>query len=139
MGFSVSASTLIIFLGVMVAMSAVYGAWNFSQNELETANDQAQTDRLEKFQTSIEIVDTTYNVSGNKYTINVSNNGSVGLEANDTTIILDGDVVDATIKVKNHQGSEHWLPGEFLIANVSISSEPSRTKVVAENGVSDVE
>ncbi|MDY6776264.1 MAG: fla cluster protein FlaF [Halobacteria archaeon] len=144
MGFSVSASTAIIFIGVLIAANSVYGAWSYSQKQLETARDDEAHDLLEKRQTSVEIVATSYSSTTDTLTVNASNTGETSLSASETTAIVDGEFAPKeTVTVKNSFGNEKnsklWLPGDYLVVNVTSPTSPNRVKLTAENGFGDVE
>ncbi|XGI83119.1 hypothetical protein ACEU6E_07495 [Halorutilales archaeon Cl-col2-1] len=144
MGFSVSASTAIIFIGVLIAANSVYGAWTYSQKQLETARDDEAHDLLEKRQTSVEVISTSYSSATDTLTVNTSNTGETSLSASKTTAILDGEYSPKeTVTVKNSFGNEKnsnlWLPGDYLVVNVSSTTDPTRVKLSTENGISDVE
>lgn len=144
MGFSVSASTAIIFIGVLIAANSFYGAWTYSQKQLETARGDEAQDLLEKRQTSVEIVGTSYSSTTDTFTVNASNTGDTSLSSSETTAIVDGEFAPKeTVTVKNSFGNEKnsnlWLPGDYLVVNVSSSTSPTRVKLTAENGISDTE
>ncbi|MDY7083375.1 MAG: fla cluster protein FlaF [Halobacteria archaeon] len=139
MGFSVSASTIIIFIGVLVAASLVYNAWTFTQDEIAQAREDAEAKDLAKEHTNINITDTSYDTGTNVYTVNVSNTGDIGVKVNKTTILTDGVIQEnATKKVVGSPSSHLWLPGDKLKIEVSTFSKPNRTKVVTDNGICDM-
>lgn len=135
MGFSVSVSTLLIFLGIMLAAGPLYGAWTYTQEELSDADDAALNDLMEKKVTQIDITGTTY--TGSTYSAEVVNNGSAGVNVSRTTLLLDGELSSADKAVKGSTGSGLWLPGDTLVINATTSTQPNRAKVVTPNGVSD--
>ncbi|NIS39084.1 hypothetical protein GWN26_15655, partial [Candidatus Saccharibacteria bacterium] len=114
MGFSVSAATLLIFIGIIIATSAIYGAWSYGYDQITDANNKNIKTTLNQKQTSIKIQNWTYD--GNTLSINITNTGNTGLNVNRTTLITDGKLILTTTKtVKNHESSNNWLPDETLI------------------------
>jgi len=131
MGFSVSASTAIIFAGLFLATGILYPAMD---NGMERVND-AQVDRdqaqLDLRNTQINITDTGTN------SITVKNTGTTSLDVTEVDLIVNGNYqereVDFEITNDDSQGSDLWLPGgEITIHDFS----GTRAKVVTEHGIS---
>ena len=133
MGFSVSASTAIIFAGLFLATGILYPAMD---NGMERVND-AQVDRdqaqLDLRNTAINITDTGTN------SITVKNTGTTSLDVTEVDLIVDGQYQtrppDGEFEIDNEDstGSDLWLPGETItIHNFSGNS----AKVVTEHGIS---
>ena len=144
MGFSVSGSTAVIFIGVLIAANSLYGAWTYSQDQIETARADSEHDYLEQRQTSVEIVGTSYSSDTNTLSVNVSNTGSTSLGTSGTTVVVDGEYAPKeTTTVKDSFGnvrdSSLWLPGDYLTVNVSSTTDPTRVKITTDNGISAVE
>lgn len=135
MGFSVSVSTLLIFLGMMLAAGPLYGAWTYTHEELSDADDDALKDLMDKKATAIDVTGTTY--SGDTYSVEVVNNGSSGINTSRTTLLLDGELASAQRAVVGNDGSGLWLPGETLVMNATTTTMPNRARIVTSNGVSD--
>ena len=134
MGFSVSASTAIVFAGMFLAVGILYPA---ASNGFEQVQD-AQVDRddaqLDLRNTAIELADTG---DGD---INVNNIGSTALKISEVDVIVDGeyqshdDDID-DIRVADANGdTDLWLPGERL--EINVSDDSGNFRVVTEHGIS---
>lgn len=142
MGFSVSGSAAIVFIGLIVAAGIAIPSVVGSFGSMASAQGQ-QTDRgVETLNTDIAIETATYNASGNDdLEIRASNTGSTSLSVNGTTVLVDGDIpasADVTTDVEGDGAADLWLPGETL--NVTVGNqnqEPTRVKLVTENGVAE--
>lgn len=134
MGFSVSASTALIFAALFLALGIFYPAMANSYERVQAAG-AGQADRaLEQANSDIQI-DT---VTGG--TVEVTNNGSTTLPVNETDILLDGEYQarsTVTTDVDGDTTTSLWLPGETLtLAPDAGLSGVSRIRVVTEHGVS---
>ena len=130
MGFSVSASTAIIFAGLFLATGILYPAMD---NGMERVND-AQVDRdqaqLDLRNTAINITDTDTN------SITVKNTGTTSLDVTEVDLIVDGEYEprdEFVISNDDSPGSDLWLPGETITIN---NFSGDRAKVVTEHGIS---
>lgn len=138
MGFSTSAATAVIFVGVLIAMSVLIPA---TQNTFERVSD-ALDDRdgrlLALRNTDFAIVDAVYNTSATNDTLIVraENVGSVSLTVNETDLLVDGRiVVDPNATVEGTAGRTTWLPGEQLAFRTTNETAPDRVTVVGDRGV----
>ncbi|AFK18937.1 fla cluster protein FlaF [Haloferax mediterranei ATCC 33500] len=142
MGFGVSGSTAIIFLGVLIATGTLYTATsNATENVLE-AQDADAEQALERTNTEISIAEASYDSGTSNLTVNVTNNGSETLSVNETTLLAD----NAHVKVPNENSTvegdtttDLWFAGENLTIEVGFDSAPSRVKVVTGTGVAATE
>jgi flagellar protein FlaF len=135
MGFSVSASTALIFAGLFLALGIFYPAMANSYERVQAADaDQAER-ALAQADTDIRI-DT---VSGG--TIQVVNSGSTGLPVNETDLFLDGEYQprsSVTKDVGGNTATDLWLPGETLTLDPAAGlGGVNRVRVVTEHGVSE--
>ena len=131
MGFSVSASTAIIFAGLFLATGILYPAMD---NGMERIND-AQVDRdqaqLDLRNTVIEI----QSVENNEIT--VTNNGTTSLKISEVDVLVDGNYQE-----RDEPGdSDLWLPGEAITIGTADADDITvdggdRIKVVTEHGIS---
>lgn len=141
MGFSVSGSVAIIFIGVLIAFGVMFPTIMDSSQQLGDARSEQSDRLLEQQNTEIIIQNATYDSGANELTVNVTNNGTVSLDINETDFLVDGEyrVVGGTdSSIDGDTTTEVWLPGEKLVVTItSVTSTPSRVKVVTENGVSD--
>ncbi len=136
MGFSVSASTIVIFIALVLSAGAVYTTWDYSQDQIISAYQNEKTDLLNKKSTEILIKNTTYNSSTDTYSVEVKNIGETTLIVNYTDLLTDGAIrTSLNYSIINSSTTSYWLPGETLIINTSLTQEPNRTKVITSNGL----
>ena len=129
MGFSVSGSAAIIFIGLVVAAGIAVPPVVGSFGSLAGAQGE-QVDRgIDALNTEFEIESATYDDDEDKSTINVRNSGSTTLSGEKTSVLVDGqiepDAVDDGL----------WVPGETR--TIEIDGQPHRVKIVAENGITE--
>ena len=137
MGFSVSASTAIIFAGLFLATGILYPAMD---NGMERIND-AQVDRdqaqLDLRNTVIEIQSTD---NGD---IRVTNNGSTSLTVSEVDLLIEGVYQerandgngDFTAEIDGSEDSNLWLPGDTLVID-SNANNGDQVRIVTEHGIS---
>ncbi|CQR50303.1 MULTISPECIES: fla cluster protein FlaF [Haloferax] len=140
MGFGVSGSTAIIFLGVLIATGTLYtAASNASENVLEAQDADAER-ALERTNTDIEVTNASYD-AGN-LTVNLTNVGSETLSVSETTLLVDNayvDVPSANATVDGDAATDLWYAGENLSLVVDADPTPARVKVVTGSGVAATE
>lgn len=136
MGFGVSGSTAIIFLGLLVATGTLYTAASTTAERLDEAHDETRERLLDRENTDIEIASATYDSSADNLEVTVTNDGATTLSVTDTTLLVDNaHVAPDTTSVGTDDTTDIWAPGETLTISVSGTGSTSRVKVVAENGV----
>lgn len=141
MGFSVSGSAAIVFIGVIVAAGIAIPTIVGSFGSMADAQGQ-QTDRgIEALNTDIEIEETTYDDTEAELEIRLRNTGSTTLSVADTSVLLDGEIPpgeDLTTDVEGDVDAALWLPAETLNVTVeNVDPDPERVKIVTENGVAE--
>lgn len=140
MGFSVSGSAAIVFVGAFLAFSTLYTA---SANGFErTAEAQSAVDEEALIQqnTEIAISTATYDSGTGNLTVAVTNNGSTSLSVPAVDLVVDNAYRDdASRRVDGNATTDLWLPGETLRLEVSLASQPSRVKVVSGPGIAATE
>lgn len=145
MGFSVSGSTAIIFIGVLVAFGVMFPAVMDSNERMGDAQ-AGQSDRLlEQQNTEIRINRTQYDGGTNELTVEIESEGTVALGVPKTDLLVDGQYVEpdgTTVyeSLDSQTGDANttvWLAGEVLEVTASYDATPERVKIVTENGVSD--
>ena len=139
MGFSVSGSAAIIFVGLLVAAGIAIPPMIGSFGSLAGAQGE-QVDRgVEALNTDFEITGAVYDDGDDELDLNVSNTGSTTLGVAETSLLIDGEIPnsgDVTTTIDGDE-TELWLPGETLSITVNnVDPEPDRVKIVAENGIS---
>ncbi|SFG06996.1 flagellar protein FlaF [Halopelagius inordinatus] len=141
MGFGVSGSTAIIFLGVLVCTGTLYTAAAGSAERLTDAEGENHERLLDRRNTEIAIANATYDTSDTGgLVIRANNTGTTTLSVRDTTLLLDNgykSVPQSNSFVENDETTDLWIPGETL--RIELSTNASRVKLVTETGVSDSE
>lgn len=142
MGFSVSGSAAIIFVGVIVAAGIAVPPIVGSFGELSSSQSQ-QIDRgVDALNTDISIESAIYYDDGSdELELELENTGSTSLAVADTSLLVDGEIPDSgdvTTAVDGDSSAQLWRPGERLTITVSgVTQVPERMKVVTENGIAE--
>jgi flagellar protein FlaF len=137
-GFGVSGSTAVIFLGVLIATGTLYTAAAGSAEQVSDARDTEQEELLDRRNTAIDVDSVVYNTSASNDTllVTVTNDGSTTLSVDDTSLLVDNEyVVPNVTRVDGDTETDVWAPDQSLVFETSNDSTPDRVKVVAENGV----
>ena len=137
MGFGVSGSTAIIFLGVLIATGTLFTTTSATVEQVDEARDEQQEHLLDRRNTEIGLTSAVYNSTSGTLNLSASNDGSTTLTVNGTTLLVDNQYEStAAAQVDGITATDLWEPGETLTLNVSVS-EPTRVKLVTEYGVAD--
>ena len=131
MGFSVSASTAIIFAGLFLAFGILFPAVSNGFDQVRDAQVDRDDAQVDLRNTQIEITDTAENE------ITVTNTGTTSLTVSEVDVIIDGDyqrVGEGGTSVDGDDSTDLWLPGEQL--TLEFEGSPGRIKVVTEHGIS---
>jgi flagellar protein FlaF len=139
MGFSTSAATAVIFVGVLVSLSIVFPA---TAGSFEAVSDAmaSREDRVLKQRNSDLRVDTaTYDSGDDRVRVNVTNTGTVSIDVGETDLLIDGHIrPNRTTTVEGVGGRSIWAPGETLRITVqNVTTAPTRVTIVNEFGVAD--
>ncbi len=140
MGFSVSASTAVIFAGLFLALGMFYPAVANSYERVQAA-DANQADRaLEQANTDIQLDGTTINniPAGSEVVVTLTNNGSTSLTVSETDLLINGTYIqrsELSTEVDTDASTDLWLPGETLDITYDTSGAVNRVRVVTEHGV----
>lgn len=137
MGFSVSASAAIIFVGLVVAFTTVYPAVDNGFERVSAAREDSEDDLLATQNTAIELANVSYDGGNDTLTVEVNNTGSTALSLADTDLLVDNEYREGNTSVDGDAETDVWLPGETLTFEVSVSPAPDRVRVVTEHGVAD--
>ena len=142
MGFGVSGSTAVIFLGVLIASGTLYTAAAGSAEQVSDARSAEGEELLDRRNTVIDVASVTYDTNTSTLTVTVTNNGTTTLSVDDTSLLVDNKYVapDATA---TDGDADIWVPDQALVITVDAdgtpaldaSTTPDRVKLVAENGV----
>lgn len=134
MGFSVSASAAIIFIGFVVAFTTLYPVAANGLERVTDAREDVNDRALDRQNTAIELANTSYD--NGTLTVEVNNTGTTELSASETDLLVDNTHWTGERSVEGDADTDVWLPGETLTITVeNLSMSPERVKVVTENGV----
>ena len=139
MGFGVSGSMAIIFLGVLIATGTLFTTLSATAEDISDARDERQERLLDRRNTDIDVTSAVYNTTSGTLNLTVSNEGATTLSVNGTTLLVDNQYYSLSeATVDGLDATDLWEPGETLALNVSMS-QPVRVKVVTEQGVADTD
>jgi len=136
MGFSVSASTAIIFAGLFLAVGILYPAVSNGYELVQDAEVDRDDAQLDMRNSAINITE----LNGDR--INVTNEGSTALDAENVDLVINGEYQprgDYNPAVDGDSGTSLWLPGETLeIAENGdvIFSPGDQVRLVTDHGLS---
>lgn len=135
-GFGVSGSTAVIFLGVLIASGTLYTAAAGSADEVSEAHNAKSEELLDRRNTAIETAAVVYNNSSKTLDVTVTNNGTTTLSVEDTSLLVDNEyVLPNATAVDGDTATDVWSPDQRLVISVDVDTKPDRVKVVAGNGV----
>lgn len=136
-GFSTSASLLIIFVGVFIALGTIFASGSNAIDRVQ----QAENDQIEQHNT---IQRTSINVTGSEWnsgtlTIRANNTGTTTLSVNETDVLVDGEYVAVesfTSSVDGNTDTDRWNAQEQLVLSTDqFGTAPDRIKLVTETGL----
>jgi flagellar protein FlaF len=137
MGFGVSGATAIIFLGLFIAGGTLVTTTSTTFEEVDEAHDERQEQLLDRRNTEVAVETARYNSTTGTLNLSVSNEGSTTLSVNGTTLLVDNQYEStASARVDGITATDLWEPGESMTLNLTLA-EPTRVKVVTEQGVAD--
>ncbi len=140
MGFSVSGSAAIVFVGLFIAFGTFYSASTNTMEQVTDARSDWQDRDLAKHNTDIEIADATYNNTTERLIVETNNTGAVVLSVNETDLIADNEyLLPDRRDVNGDADTDVWASGQRLTFNTSVSTQPDRVKVITETGVAATE
>ncbi|TKX62199.1 flagellin [Halorubrum sp. ASP1] len=148
MGVSVSASTAIIVAGLFFAFTTFYPVAANGLDRVSDAQHGVNERALERQNTEFAVTNATFNTTTDTLTINATNEGAIGLVADDATLVVGNEYVDvggpnATTTVDGDGDTELWLGDETLTVRVAQGDtattigEGTRVVLVVESGVRD--
>ncbi|CDK40523.1 flagellin [Halorubrum sp. AJ67] len=148
MGVSVSASTAIIVAGLFFAFTTFYPVAANGLDRVSDAQHGVNERALERQNTEFAVTNATYDTTSDILTVNATNEGSVGLVADDATLVVGNEYVDvggpnATTTVDGDADTALWLGDEQLTVEVAQNDtsttieEGTRIVLVVESGVRD--
>ncbi|MFB6083633.1 MAG: hypothetical protein ABEJ94_05260 [Halorientalis sp.] len=138
MGFSVSGSAAIVFVGLLIGFSLLYGAVADSFERVSAAQDARTDDALRTENTAINVTSAEYDGTTDRLTVLVENTGATTIGLNATDFIVGNDYVTGwqdSATVAGQSDTWLWLPGERLNITIRTSDVPSQVTVVTGTGV----
>lgn len=141
LGFSVSGSAAIVFVGIFLAFSTAYTASANGFERVADARTAVDDEALERQNTALDITNATYDGGNETLSVDVVNEGTTGLTVGAVDLVVDNAYHDSfTVRtVDGDASTDLWLSGERLRLEVSVPDRPARVKVVSGPGVADVE
>jgi flagellar protein FlaF len=138
-GFSVSGTFALVFAGVFIVGSMLYGTAANNAEQLQEATHEQHQQLNAVAETAIDVTDVQLLASGCGVAVLVNNTGDTELLVNDTDLLLDGTYQtgwEVSATVDGDASTDLWLPGERLNASVDgLAAAPERVKVVSGPGV----
>jgi flagellar protein FlaF len=136
-GFSVSASAAIVFVGFVVAFTTLYPVAANGFERVSDARDAAGDRALDRENTDIDHLNATWSNTTETLTVNLTNTGTTALSVEHTDLLVDNTHWTGDRSVEDDADTEVWLPGERLTITVqNVTIRPDRVKVVSDHGVS---
>ncbi|RLM50954.1 flagellin [Halorubrum sp. Atlit-28R] len=148
MGVSVSASTAIIVAGLFFAFTTFYPVAANGLDRVSDAQHGVNERALERQNTEFAVTNATFNTTTDTLTVNATNEGAIGLVADDATLVVGNEYVDvggpnASATVDGDGDTALWLGDETLTVRVAQGDttttigESTRVVLVVESGVRD--
>ena len=137
MGFSVSASTALIFAALFLSFGIFYPAMVNSVERVNDARSDQADDLLDQQNTEIEFGD--IDDGGQPGTIDVNNIGTTTLSANGVDLFINGEYrnrSDYTTEIDGNADTDVWAPGQTLTITEDDFEEGDDILVVTDNGIS---
>ena len=148
MGVSVSASTAFIVAGLFFAFTTFYPVAANGLDRVGDAQHGMSERALERQNTEFVVSNATYDTGNRVLTVTATNNGSLGLVADDATLVVGNEYVDVggpnvITTVDGNGDTGLWLGGETLEVTVAQDdtatdiADGTRVVLVVESGVRD--
>ena len=141
MGFSVSGSAAIVFVGIFLAFSTAYTASANGFERVTDAKSAVDEEALDRQNTALSVTNATYDAGNATLTVEAVNEGTTALDVDAVDLIVDNAYRDdyAVRRVGGDNATRLWLPGERLHLEVTVTSQPDRIKLVTGPGVAATE
>lgn len=139
MGFSVSAASAVVFIGVLISVSMLYTTAANTAEVWTDVRDGAQERALEQRNTAFDVTNVSYD--GSVLVVNVTNTGATTLSVDATDVVVDNRYEPGAVtKVAGGDpDATLWVPGERLRIEVDLDATPDRVTVVTETGLRETE
>jgi archaellum component FlaF (FlaF/FlaG flagellin family) len=139
MGFSVAASSAIIFIGFLFAAGILLTSMTIVIDDIK--------DDMEKYRESIQSsgntrinIDNATNTSTVLY-INITNTGATTLKVNEIEVLVNGSMVTHLItnsSVEGNNATNLWSPEETLYLEIMTVTSPGERVIVTTGSVRDL-
>jgi flagellar protein FlaF len=144
-GFSTSASFLIVFIGLFIALGTLHTATANTAERVADARDDQRERHQTVLETGVTVTNATWNDSSGTLVVRVENTGESTLSVDAADTVVDGAYVgieDYELATVDGQDTGVWTPGETLVLEdtdtvVGFDDAPSRVQVVTGPGVAD--
>lgn len=142
-GLSTAASLLVIFIGLVLAMSSLYTVTANTAERVTEARQDGRDRQAAVAETSIAVAGATWDVSTSNFTLTLNNTGDTTLRVAASDTVVDGSYVPIAdyerVEVEG-EASDLWRPGEQLVLEdedtiANFASTPDRVRFVTETGV----
>ncbi|MHB8606223.1 MAG: hypothetical protein ACYDCK_13315 [Thermoplasmatota archaeon] len=140
MGFSVTASVVILALGAFTMGSVLGGALFSSWDRLDASARDDWTLRLDALRTNVTVTSEAWDGTAHTITLDLRNSGATVLDPTHAEFVVDGawKTDKATSLTVNGASTTVWTPGDTLVAvltDAGWASAPKCIEVVTGNGV----
>lgn len=134
MGFSVSATTVVLLLASLIAFGTFQAAV-FEGNERHSeAVDGVEERRLDRANAALELAAVEHDATTGRLVVRVNNTGAADLSVDAVDLLVDNAYANATTSVGGSTTTDLWLPGETLVLETT-ATNASRVRVVSGPGV----
>lgn len=134
MGFSVSATTVVLLLAALLALGTFQAAVFEGHERRAEATDALEEQRLDRANTAVELAAVTHNATSGRLAVRVNNTGATALSVDTVDLLVDNDYTTPTPSIANRTTTNLWLPGESLVLETTVT-DPTRVRVVTGPGV----
>jgi flagellar protein FlaF len=141
LGFSVSGSAAIVFVGLFLAFSTAYTASANGFERVADARSAVDEESLDRQNTAIAVTNATYDAGNDTLRVDATNEGATALRVDAVDVIVDNAYRDdfADRRVAGNASTDLWLPGERLHLELTATERPNRVKLVSGPGVAVTE
>jgi flagellar protein FlaF len=141
LGFSVSGSAAIVFVGLFLAFSTAYTASANGFERVADARSAVDEESLDRQNTAIAVTNATYDAGNDTLRVDATNEGATALRVDAVDVVVDNAYRDdfADRRVAGNASTDLWLPGERLHLELTATERPNRVKLVSGPGVAVTE
>lgn len=141
--FSTSASFLVVFVGLFLALGSLYTATANTAERVGDAAEERRNHQAAVATTGVNITSATWDTTAGDLTIRATNTGDTTLTVDEADTVVDGRYVPVSDYERAEvegESSAVWRPGEELFLEDTdtvdgFSTDPNRVKLVTATGV----